>query len=507
MDYDRFWRKTWSAAMEALSSITQRRATLLPWPKVFVYDLPPRISDWSPSNATVKEVFGPPFVKEWGPEMLDHSTRGSLGHTRIRFESTDFGKVEKATWWKGVPKAQLDALARHVHDTNHYGFARALLWRLWHSPQYRTLNPAEADLFLVPVISLPQRGKDITASCTSNSRRDLVDALPHLTKATAHKHVLVLSKEHYEAYACTGWWTTPTGLLRRFQRISYSDVLPEAFRADVDYMYPRLSVNDTIGCRTLLRPPQQCHHTYLNLHAVPYLGSVHWPTEASSLGKNRTLPVPPWADTAPRKYLMLLLGASHHGDVKVRQRIMEMCRRLQGSIGSLACNVQKYAPRSLLMKTMAKFCLEPAGDSPFRRSMTDSISMGCIPVFFGRAQEASYPLLWAEWRSAASVGVNRAAFLAGEVDLYKLLSAIPPELLALMQRTIAQHGRRFTVSLTDDPDDLVHHLLSNLRDNVLSSRPQEQAESQPGASMVHYRATNASSAGAIWGDWRQPLLR
>ena len=31
-------------------------------------------------------------------------------------------------------------------------------------------------------------------------------SLPHLNVHTAHKHVLLVGKEHYEASECVGWW-------------------------------------------------------------------------------------------------------------------------------------------------------------------------------------------------------------------------------------------------------------------------------------------------------------
>ena len=55
--------------------------------------------------------------------------------------------------------------------------------------------------------------------------------------------------------------------------------------------------------------------------------------------------------------------------------------------------------------------------------------------------------------------INRTSFLRGEIDLYELLSSIPTQLLALMRRTLAQNGRKFTVSTTDDPGDSIHNIL------------------------------------------------
>ena len=74
-------------------------------------------------------------------------------------------------------------------------------------------------------------------------------------------------------------------------------------------------------------------------------------------------------------------------------------------------------------------------------------------------QEDTYNWLWEDWRRIATVRVNRSSFLRGEIDLHSLLSSIPPELLKLMRSTIAQHARKFTVSMSDDPGDAIHHLL------------------------------------------------
>ena len=60
---------------------------------------------------------------------------------------------------------------------------------------------------------------------------------PHFTEANAHRHLLVLSKEHYEGKLCRGWWAQPTGLFRRAMRLCYSTVQPEALHVD-DYMQP-----------------------------------------------------------------------------------------------------------------------------------------------------------------------------------------------------------------------------------------------------------------------------
>ena len=41
----------------------------------------------------------------------------------------------------------------------------------------------------------------------------VLSALPHLSRSTAHRHVLLLGKEHTALRGCTGWWANPTGEL------------------------------------------------------------------------------------------------------------------------------------------------------------------------------------------------------------------------------------------------------------------------------------------------------
>ena len=97
-------------------------------------------------------------------------------------------------------------LPLQVHESNDYGFGQALAYRVWNSHRYRVRDPAVADLFLVPVLPVPKRGRELDAACRSLSAEVVAAALaPHFTEDTAHKHVFVLSKEHYEARSCKGW--------------------------------------------------------------------------------------------------------------------------------------------------------------------------------------------------------------------------------------------------------------------------------------------------------------
>ena len=454
IDYGRFWQQAWASAQRARGSgMASQRDEAMSWPKIFIYDLPQPLSDWSPHNASAVEIFGTRV--KWNARAFTKAASAR----RIKFEDGVEGQKELGEWWRDQSSARLDTLSRHVRASNHYGFAQALLYRIWNSHHYRTLDPAKADLFLIPVLSLPSRGYQIDAACKSRKMMALAEMLPHLNRQTAPKHILLLSKEHYEARECTGWWSNPRGLLKHVQRFSYSQILPPSeFAADLDYYGTtrQLQLRSNVSCETLLAK-SRCP-SYPNLKSVPYLGSVHWPTEASQ--ESVRVRPPPWADISPRKYLMLLLGSPHHGDTRVRGRVWGQCRKYQDAHSSRRCNIQRYSETSLLMKAQSTFCLEPSGDSPFRRSITDDVAFGCIPVFFCAAQREAYSMVWGHWKHSASVLVNRTAFLRGEIDLHRLLSSVPAPLLELFRKTIAEHGRKFTISLEDDPGDMVHALLT-----------------------------------------------
>jgi hypothetical protein len=110
--------------------------------------------------------------------------------------------------------------------------------------------------------------------------------------------------------------------------------------------------------------------------------------------------------------------------------------------------------------------LEPAGDTPGRKSLSDSIAFGCIPVLFSQLSDDVAPWHWASWKDRARVLVPRDEFVSGRIDLKVLLQSMPPELLALMKRTLKEKARQFQYSLDDDQEDGVRAILDNLHLSV-----------------------------------------
>ena len=127
-------------------------------------------------------------------------------------------------------------------------------------------------------------------------------------------------------------------------------------------------------------------------------------------------------------------------------------------------------------KRHCDFCLEPAGDSPYRKSLADSMAFGCVPIFFHPMTDNANEWLWGGWKEASRVYVERGDYLKpqseGGIILSELIESCPPALLQRYKATIMRYARRFQVSLFDDvepPYDAVHMMLE---------RAAEYAESQ-----------------------------
>ena len=176
IDYDRYWSDAWAAARQARDNIPDvaRDARLARWPKVFIYELTDALNEsFRPDAASTKDVFG--SALRWD----DAAFRSSVH------------RKDSDHWWKRINATRRAVLSANVRDTNHYGFTKALVYRLWKSPRYRTRDPAAADIFVVAVFPLPKRGRVINELCDRLSSEEVQKALPHLNEANAHKHMLI----------------------------------------------------------------------------------------------------------------------------------------------------------------------------------------------------------------------------------------------------------------------------------------------------------------------------
>jgi hypothetical protein len=263
-----------------------------------------------------------------------------------------------------------------------------------------------------------------------------VDALPHLNATNACRHFFAFGKGHYNAFFCTEWFYKPIAQLVPFQRLAYSHF---AFEKHLNGTHT-YTENDTTDV------------DYPNLHSVPYPSSLHFDKFKSSM--------PQFAYVRERQSLMLFIGKDDHGDTLVRKKIASMCKEYGNKKNCWYS--KKWMTMYATYKSKAIFCLEPAGDSPWRKSLSDSITFGCIPVLFSELTDDVAPWFWQDWKARARVLVPRDKFVAKQIDLQMLLESIPKQLIDIMQTTLQKKSRRFQYSLDDDPKDGVRVILDNL---------------------------------------------
>lgn len=382
---------------------TQQPATVRPLdvtlacPRVYVYNLPAPFQDLDQSTLHSKEAaFGPAFEGDY------------------------------------------------LRATSEYSLTHILASRLAASG-CTTANPAEAELFFIPVLAKPKGHSEFTAACGTFNQEYLRGVLPYLTSDNAHRHFLTVGKGHYVAKHCD-WWRTPQGMFSRMTRLAYSTPLRPPAKGS-----PWLGKGERgdggpggVAAGQLNASAEE----YPNLYSVPYPSSVHW---------SAARPGDP-THHEHRSVLMQFMGGTDHGDVEVRGMIAKQCA---GYKDERICEIVSFDSdaRSLLLKARATFCLEPGGDSPWRKSLSDTVAFSCIPVLFSKLTDSVAPWFWGSWRKDARVLIDRTAFIAGGIDLREYLGGIPRSRVEKMQRQLAEKKKAFQYSLDDDPGDAVDVLL------------------------------------------------
>eukprot|EP00192_Tetraselmis_astigmatica_P013568 CAMPEP_0117685002 /NCGR_PEP_ID=MMETSP0804-20121206/21480_1 /TAXON_ID=1074897 /ORGANISM="Tetraselmis astigmatica, Strain CCMP880" /LENGTH=326 /DNA_ID=CAMNT_0005496191 /DNA_START=824 /DNA_END=1805 /DNA_ORIENTATION=+ len=206
---------------------------------------------------------------------------------------------------------------------------------------------------------------------------------------------------------------------------------------------------------------------YPHAHSVPYPSDVHWHPAAGP---------GPWAlHTSPRRHLVSFLGGRHgQYGLEVRQKIVEDC----GAVGRPLCDLVVAEPGSEYYKNThcsireikqnSIFCLEPGGDSPYRKSLSDSLLLGCIPVVFSPYLQLVDEWHWGPFRQSSHVYINRQDYLDGRLDLFAHLQhLVDTGVAAAMRKAIAEGAHAMQYALGDYPGDAVETLLHGLSDEAV----------------------------------------
>ena len=126
-------------------------------------------------------------------------------------------------------------------------------------------------------------------------------------------------------------------------------------------------------------------------------------------------------------------------------------------------------------KMSSIFCAEPEGDAPNRKSLYDSLLLGCIPVLFSRRTYALSPLHWdSSWKRDSSILVKYSDYVSGQLNLISYLESFVDsngsrwnKSVTSMQRSIADNAHSLQYSLDDSEEDAFARLFL-----LLSNRSQ-----------------------------------
>lgn len=387
---------------------------------------------------------------------------GTKSCPKVYIYDTSFSSKDRAKDKDKVFGKKNEEINPYHRETNMFNLAIILEYRLRKSKHCITKNPGEADLFYVPMHTKPKKTGEWEETCLSKRKHNvpkLLKELPYLNSSTACRHFFVVSKGHYVARSCEGSWYRPVDELKNTQRIAYSHI---------DFICDKLNGGPTTSH---IRADENTHVYFPNLMSVPYPSSIHY---TSKLDKEK-FPLP-WTQHERRDKLMLFLGATTHGDTDVRKRIAKQCMSYKDDsicVDSKKTGVEAISGENVTLSTKGRsvFCLEPAGDSPYRKSLSDSITYGCIPVLFSDLTDEVAPWHWHKWRDQGRVLVPRKAYAKGKIDLKRLLESAPPKLVKLMQETISHYAREFQYSLEED-DDGIRILLDGLHSTAGSMEKQ-----------------------------------
>lgn len=157
---------------------------------------------------------------------------------------------------------------------------------------------------------------------------------------------------------------------------------------------------------------------------VPYPSHYH---DHAGLPHNRFMQAALWN----KSRLAFQCFRTHHGDdvLNIRQQLWEACSIAQESCTHISPDTAKdgevneqtaeWAEGFFQQASQAWYCMQPAGDTPTRRSTFDCLLAGSIPVLFDLESLQHFP--WADVIEPASL-----ALLVNESDINILFSDILP---------------------------------------------------------------------------------
>ncbi|XP_074270355.1 xyloglucan-specific galacturonosyltransferase 1-like [Silene latifolia] len=321
-----------------------------------------------------------------------------------KFNKDLLAKCKEITWLDfckylsndGIGEPLLE-LGNGWYNTHQYSLEPIFHSRVLNHP-CRVKTAEEANLFYVPFYG----GLDVLRWHFKNVSNDLKDALSHelvdwLKSQSSWRrnfgldHVLVLGKITWD-FRRSGNGTWGTGLLGL-------DGLDRVFKLLIER-----------------------HPWEINEVGVPH------PTHFHPRSDKEILDLQAQLRRTHRVNFISFAGASRNSSESIRSRIIDQCTSTPDKCTFLDCENQAcFSPVPVIKLFMkSEFCLQPAGDSPTRKSLFDSLVAGCIPVLFNPLT-AYYQYAWhlPEDYRKYSVYIDQDDIRSSKVNVVEVLVKIP----------------------------------------------------------------------------------
>ena len=328
-------------------------------------------------------------------------------------------------------------------DTNQYSLALLVLWRLATSARCGAVDdPKDADLFFVPTWPAA-KGLPAWDRACGHPANAKVKHLPYLNERTAHRHFFIVGKGHVVPKRdCKYWWLRPEGLLARASRFAYSD---QYGKSHTLASYGPAPFDDARAAKQLAGD-----RISSDQGIAPHLFSVPYPAAVHAWGAHSR----PWEASEERPTLAAYVGGDRNGTFSyLRPKIAALCDASDACEthvpheGHRVCGV-RCVPGLRRTMMRATFCLQPGGDSPYRKSVFDAALAGCIPVVF--SQQLARVAPWQRGNFPEHfVVLSGAAVQRGEIDVMRYLASIPQTKIQELRRNLAGVAPMLQYSIDD----------------------------------------------------------
>lgn len=398
--------------------------------------------------------------------------------------------VYKDLEFSGTPDMTFDDMvkAQSVHGNprlrqmNQHGLGILMLHRLLTSNRCSTDDPSKADLFVIPLYP-PRISREVLESANNQGNKNWAFApptkryefdkyteriftfdwktkIPHLTPATADKHLIVSTA----SFSLMGFLSQHTRNRDFLVRLLASPTARPLLRFLWVTNTVGGTVEDVTWCAEKNNPECVLRH-------IPFAfpSSVRTTTLA-----DRTSDVhQPWVFSERRakaRVHRMYFGGSFNGmklSVSLRKKIARDCGAMPKSQCLALTSMVGFDDKleaAFEAKRTSVFCLEPPGYGFERKSIVDSISFGCIPVIFTPHSASMWPFQWHEkWRKDTLIELDGRAYLGGAFTLQEALGGISDARIREMQMAISRHGHQLLYSDVDYPGDGLEEMLWALK--------------------------------------------